>query len=494
MSNQTLAKKGMSKETRNTYIHLVVAVVLFLLCKFGLSASEGGLTEQGVNVMAVFVPLAYLWTACNITWPSILANIALVALGVTTGSNAWHVGLGDVSCVILIASSLLCVALADSGALRWIARWILSRNFLRGRPYLFVALFGVATGIVSAMAGLIAGAVGMLLLAVELREQLGVDKDSDFNKALCMEIMWMAPVGDLALPYGKVVLMLGHKLMNGMGITMAMTDYVKLGVVYAILVAVMGSFCVRFVMKPDLSAFNKYDLDAVQQDLKANPITKQGKVLLVLLVFYIFLQLAPDLSIPGLSEFCELLGSGTLAFIPVIIGFFIRMENKPAIDIGGLLPRVNWGVTFFCGTIFLMAGLLSSADSGITAWVKGLLAPMTSSLPVYAVICIALFLAVFTTNVGSNALIVVLIISSFMPTLVNAGLPHAALVTFGIAVVQGAMTAFATPGGSSATAVIMSNPLSGVTVKNTIKVNMAQMVVMSIILCVLVYPIGCMIL
>ena len=64
-------------------IHIIIALLLLIVVKLVVPA-ENGLTEVGVNVLAVLAPILYLWIAVGTDWTSLLALAAIICTGVLT--------------------------------------------------------------------------------------------------------------------------------------------------------------------------------------------------------------------------------------------------------------------------------------------------------------------------------------------------------------------------------------------------------------------------
>ena len=64
--------------SKKEYIHYLIALIIGLVLAFALQPTNG-LTEIGVRVIAILIPILYLWLTTNTHWTSLLA-LALLAL------------------------------------------------------------------------------------------------------------------------------------------------------------------------------------------------------------------------------------------------------------------------------------------------------------------------------------------------------------------------------------------------------------------------------
>lgn len=470
------------------YVHLAIAVILFLMIELLLEPS-GALTAKGVDVLAVFVPLAYLWLTADMVWPSIAATVLLIILGALDAEQAWYEFMGSSTIVLTIGCSMICAVLVETGVIRWIARYILSRKAISNNPNLFLFMYGLVTALVACLAGVFGSAMVMLALAKELREQVGYDKDSRFSQAMCMMIMWMAPIGDVVMPFGKAIPLLGLRMMKAQGIAVTAVDFVKVGWIYALLATLSGWLIVRFVLRPELEKLRTYDSDSIRKDLHENPLDRRQICSLVMITIYLVLQILPELGIPVLSEWLGNMGLGTLAMIPVLFGCLVRVDHAPVLDLTVILKKVNWRLVFFLGGMFLITGSFSDPEIGIMTWLASLLAPIADSISPAILVRIGFVIGVLVTNIASNALVVAVLDGAFYSVLIAGGASTGTLIAFGIIVVQAAMSAFATPSGSSSSAVVFGDGESGVTVSSCLKYNLIQMACMCLACCAIMMPI-----
>ena len=75
---------------RKNYLHYAIALVIGLLLYF-LLPETNGLTHTGVKVIAILVPVLYLWLTTNTHWTSIFALGLLVMTGAMTANEVWAI-------------------------------------------------------------------------------------------------------------------------------------------------------------------------------------------------------------------------------------------------------------------------------------------------------------------------------------------------------------------------------------------------------------------
>ena len=115
------------------YKHIFIAVILAVAVKLCVPAANG-LTTVGVSVLAVLLPVLYLWLTVGTDWVSLFALAAIIISGVLTASATYAGSIGNSTVVIVITCMALNKVLSDTGVIRKIAFWFLTREVVRNRP------------------------------------------------------------------------------------------------------------------------------------------------------------------------------------------------------------------------------------------------------------------------------------------------------------------------------------------------------------------------
>ena len=97
-------------ETKKSYIHYLIALILGVAIAFGLPATNG-LTQVGVHTLAVTVATLYLWLTVNTHWTSILFLALLIMTGSMTANSVWAGSMGHFSVITMIVFMILNYAL-----------------------------------------------------------------------------------------------------------------------------------------------------------------------------------------------------------------------------------------------------------------------------------------------------------------------------------------------------------------------------------------------
>lgn len=474
---------------RKRNIHLLVALAMYLLLRFCvLKASETtGLTELGVKALSVFIPVCYLWCVIDVLWPSLAAVVLLAIDGATTAPTAFQTVFGHYFVAQTVCMSLVVATMLRTGLLGRVARWIISRPVLHGRPYLFLAFFGVATWFIAVCTGYINAAIIMLALGREVSASINIDKNHSFHKSILMVIMASAIMGESSWPFGKAVCTIAFSQLTALGVECSQMDFLAVGLPFSALALALIPFMLKWIVKPDVDPFDNFDDAAVREQLKSKPFSREEMAIAVLFVFnyasYILVSIFPQVG------FLTRLGTGGVALTTCCIGGLIKVEGVPLLDWQNGFNRAPWRSALYLGSCFVFVNFCTSADYGISKFFAYLLKPITSGLPPIALICVTLLLTTILTNFMSNAVVCVAAFAVCMPTLIASGVPNGYLVITGILICFMANSGICTPAGSSCTAYI-TGPDSDITVAEGLKFNVAMAVCYVILGCVVLLPYG----
>ena len=117
---------------------------LALIFGFGFLPAIEPLTPLGMKLLGIFLGMVYLFTVCDVTWPSIAAIIALGLSGYCTINEAIAASMGHPVVFQSIMAYLVTGAMQYYGVAEFVARWIISRKCFRGRPMVFTYAYFLA--------------------------------------------------------------------------------------------------------------------------------------------------------------------------------------------------------------------------------------------------------------------------------------------------------------------------------------------------------------
>ena len=164
---------------KKEYIHYIIALVIGIVLGLVLQPTNG-LTVVGIRVVAILVPVLYLWLTTNTHWTSLLALALLIMTTAMTPNEVWAGSMGHFVVITVVTYMLLNVCLKETGVINKIAFWFVSRKIVQGRPYVFMAMFFASNVIIGLFMDNLSLAVIYIGIAEVLCKQMGLKKGDSF--------------------------------------------------------------------------------------------------------------------------------------------------------------------------------------------------------------------------------------------------------------------------------------------------------------------------
>ena len=366
---------------KRKYLHLSIGLLLAILV-WVLLPEGNGLTASGVRTIAVTVMIVYYWTFVGIDWVSILCIALFAMVGTASMSSLISYGISNTNTLLMLFSSILCLALVYCGFMDRLITWFISRNVVRKRPYVFLSLYLLAVYIIGCFVNITSTCLITMPVAKSILDELGYTAKDKYSKALYAGSMWVAMWGYSATPIGHpVALTIIGLLKSSCGIEMSFVQYMAVGIPITFLLCVLSLLVIRYIIRPDTSKYVNYDVDAKRATLKKMELREGLTVAIFLLVifFYIF----PDILryvLPGFYTYMNQLTLLTPTILGICLLVIINVDGKPLLDFKRSLKDVPWSTFFLLAGMFTMSGVISAEGNGIVDWLANVLGPLTANM------------------------------------------------------------------------------------------------------------------
>lgn len=469
---------------KKDYIHYIIALIIGLALRIAILPING-LTEKGVLVITILIPILYLWLTTNTHWVSLLALALLVMTQAMTPNEVWAGSMGHFVVITIISYMMLNVCLKETGVINKIAIFFVTRSFVQNRPYAFMAMFFASNIITGMFMDNLSLAIIYVGIASVLCEEIGVKKGEPFYTCIFTGIMWGNVILSIASP-------IAHALPNiimgiaesQLGLTITYAQWLAVGVPFSLLMFIAIMICVR-LWSPDTSAFKNFDVEELKK--KYPPLDARGKfatfVFVVVVVMVLLPTILKDFFPGGIWDYLNSLGVAVPAMIAIAILSIVSIGGKPVLDTPAAMKQIPLPMVIFAGTVSVFAVPLSSEATGITVWMGNTLRPLVANLPPIAIIIVLIILAIAMTNFLSNTVTMVLFFNIGAVLLVEGDVNMAA---FTIVIALAASMATVTPSAA------VPSPLffgpGHITVKNTLKYNLCFVAISFIVLIAFCIP------
>ena len=412
---------------KKDYIHYAIALVIgLLIALLGRPGPESALTQDGVWVLAISIPILYLWMTADLTWTSLLffALLGLTRVVMPVGL-IFQEALGHFAVILVLVFIMLDGCLNETGAIKKVANWFITRKFVQGRPYAFLAMFFGANLFVGLFMQNLALAVMYLALTVKLCETIGVDKKHSLYKIMMLGTLWGNGVLSISSPIAKFFpnFLIGW-IRDNHGVDISYAQWFAVGIPFTIIMFLLTMLVVRLI-KPDVSPLMKFNVEEFKKEHDP-PLGKRGKIAMIVFVILLFFILAPDiiyvagaggalLRIAAYFRSLGMAGPTILAILAIVVLVLIRAEGKPVLDIKVAVANVSLGFIIFFAAAVYLGIMFGDPRTGIGPWLGSLIEPVVGGMPPFAILVVLMVIGLILSQFMTNVVIVTLFITLGVP-------------------------------------------------------------------------------
>ena len=456
----TQAKATPAKKSFNApmyYLH--TAICLFIMFAFGQLPPVEPLTPLGMNLIGIFFGVLYGWIFIEIVWPSLAGLLALMLIGGYKPMMLLNKSFGDPVVQMMFFIFVFCATISHYGLSRFISLWFITRNFVKGRPWIFTLTF---LGSIFLLGGLTSASPAAIIgwsILYGVCELCGYRKGDGYPTMMVFGIVFAAQVGMSIIPFKQVPLTVfsAYETMAGVGIDYG--KYMVIAILVCVLAAIFFVLMSRYIFRPDMSKL--VDLDVSKLDTEGSlQLNKIQKVILFFLILLVALLLAPNF-LPRdffVTRFLKAIGNTGIVVLLVTVMAAIKVDGKALLNFKIMVDSgVTWGIVLLLALVQPLSGAMARPESGITPFLMQVLDPLISGgSPLFFALFIG-FAAMLLTQVMNNGAVGV----AFMPILNSycqaTGVPPEIPL---IMIVMNVHYAFLTPAASASAALLHGNDWS----------------------------------
>ena len=498
--NETSGAETLEKKKNKDAAYYIKSVIgLAIMAFFGYLPAPEPITEVGMTVLGQFIGLIFLWTLVDLVWPTFAAIVMFgtVAFQVYPGSFAlagvYEAGMQSIGCwvvVIMIGLLIVCEVFNETGLMRRIAMWFLNTKTAKRSSWGFTFMFLLAAFIIGILMDVTVAQVFMLALAKEIFDAIGMNKDDKWTKIITIGITFSVVIGFGATPFCHTLPILFMGIYAGIaGAAINWVSYMLITVPVGIVIwfAMLGFM--RYIVKPDMSKLTNMD-HAKMEEMRPGPMSKREKTVAVLAVLLIISWILPGfLSIllpnAGFTTWMNGITMLTPLLVVIVIMAIVRVEGRPLLDISAVMNKVSFTVVFFLAGIMLIATAMGEDTTGISNWVREVLAPMTEGMSPFVFIAFLALASVILTNIANNVPVGIIMITVGVPLALQMGMnPFLVAVTVSFA----SNLAFTIPPAFVPVGICYADPFGGP--KTTLKWGLVMCLICVVLCALLIYPLG----
>ncbi|WP_053984251.1 SLC13 family permease [Niameybacter massiliensis] len=453
----------MKKQVKASYVNFLIGFAIMILFRFIPLGVLPNVTEIGLQVMGVFIGTIYLWSTVNPTVASIASICMLAMTDFAPAGGVLSTCFGNPTVVQMFFLMVFMGGLTNRKLTVYIARWIMTRKFIEGKPWVFTLVMMLGTYLMSVFIGAFAPIFLFWPILYGVFEEVGYEKTDEYPKLMVIGVVISALAGFPVPPYmsnGLALLgnyrgLLGNfpSLTEGTAISDA-TYFIACFILGLVLVVTFVGI-MKFIFRPDVTPMKKMSIEMLER----NPLpamSKAQKTYGIFLCIFIFCMLIPSLlpNVPVLSFINK--NSLLVPIVLVCILSLIQFEDGPVLRFGPVMGQdFAWPTFFLCTSAILIGGVLTNEATGVTPFLNTILSPIFNGMSGTVFTVVLLVLVVLLTNI-CNSLVIGMIMQPVVLTYcVAAGVSPAPIITLLIFTVL--LTAACTPAASPFAAMLFGN-------------------------------------
>lgn len=457
----------------STIIHTVVGMAIMLsgaywpnlsivvpandaLLAAGFPQVDGGVlvavTDMGMITLGIFLGVVYLWACVDTLWPCFMGILGAGIQRLCSGSCGSPFFPRESSGGHDLFRHLFCHHAVKSNISSWIARWIMHREFIIGRPWTLTAVLLAGTYLLAFFDQTIAIFV-MWPVLYEIFEKTGFKRGDKYVSIMLVYVVIMALCSFASDPFKTGAFNLLANLWNIAATNPEMNApdmnpavYLAFAMIISFTSIAALIFMMRFVFRVDVSPLRALSREILQKD-PLEPLTGQQKGIIAA-----FAMFAAWLLLPGFIGKDNPVGAfltQNMLLAPVasilLVGF-LRINGRPIADISETASVYPWRIFFLIAVAMLLGDAMTGKSTNLTVFMEYFLRDLLQGFGYVPLIIACVVLGILLTNF-SNSVMLGLILTPVLLAMCNAFAVDAGplLACFIYAVLIAACTPAASP-------------------------------------------------
>ena len=401
----------MSESKSNTmyYIHCAIGCILMFLFRF--LPAPAPITSLGMQMIGIFIGLIYMWSFVDTLWPSVMGLFALCLSDYGTTTSIIASSFGNSTSALMLLFLALVAVIEECDLAGYLSNRFLSIKKFAGRPWLFTLCWLIVVAAMSSCCNMFLIAFTFWAVFYKICDQTGIQKGEAYASLMIIGTLVFAAIGSIIMPFNGIALIANAAYAN-MGREGVVYLYYIPMVAIMILAMIIGYVGImRFIFRADVSKLAHLDLNKIAKEKQ--PMTKQQKTLLIILLGAIALLLMPGI-VPATNAFGIMINK--LSTVGIVLGVFsllsfIRIDGKPLLSFSKAAATIPWNLWFIITCAMVISGALTSEGTGVKEFVLQHLTPIIANTSPWVFTILLAVIAVILTNIANNIVVCLTLIS-----------------------------------------------------------------------------------
>lgn len=398
MSQTMGSKNSLSGNTWNVYVNSAICVGIMFA--FRLLPAVSPITPLGMQVIGIFLGMLYGWLTVDMVWPSILGLVLLGLTDYTTVAGAFKAGFGNNTVLLIFFFFIVTNIVNEAGITHFIARWMVSLKFAKGRPWILSGLIMVAMCVLVTLVSGVAACLVIFPLIMTICDIYGIKKGEKWPVLMMIGVNYVGAIAYMLLPFKSLPAIAFGSYRELSGLEINYMQYVVIILVATVLTIAIFLIVCRFFIKPDVSKI------IAQKDAdfgKTEQLNSYQKTVFVFFGALIFFLLAPSVfpkSWPFIGVLSQIGNTGTLA---IGIGIYLFLNFKDGLPLKKLFSKgISWEAIFLLSSALTVASAIQDETTGIQQWIIETVGPIVEGKSVMVFAFLILFLSALITQFANN--------------------------------------------------------------------------------------------
>lgn len=387
------------------YINCAITLAIMLLFRF--IPAPDPLTPFGMSVAGIFLGMLYGWLTLDFFFPSLAALILIGFTGYTTPEGAVATLFSNPQVLLVLFMMLAMAILSTTGVTEYLAKWIVNRRFLKGRPWMFILMIMIATAIIALIGNAVGAGLIMWPAVKKTFENVGYKKGEKTPAFIMFGVVVVGNAATMMMPFQMPALSTFGVLFatsNGEITSFNSGAYLLFATLFVVVSVVLFMILVRFLVHIDIEKLRNYEPDpASVPAMKKND--KIGLALFVLL-FVCLICSSIVSATSAFGEFFVTLGSVGACILVIMIAVAIKFKDGSTfVEFQKLGNGIAWGLVFMFGTAMVLSGAINSENTGIIPFLSQYIAPVFSGMNSTMFFVVFSLIALIATNFLNNMVV-----------------------------------------------------------------------------------------
>lgn len=432
-----------------TYLHFIVMVAIMVLFRF--IPGPGGVTAYGMAILGIFIGLIYGWTFMGLLVPSLTGAVLLATTGYGSVQDVLIAMFSNSTVLMMLVGILAFLAVQQSGAGDWAVAKLLNSKIAKKSPVMIMEIFFLIF-----ILGNLCGIVWFLYFSLmplmsNMLLKCGYEKGDKFNFFFLGGSLMAGQMGMSIFPFMGWSLMTAGTMMQ---LSQTQIPYGAYMLIMVLLIVVM-MITYPLLMKLCGCSFEKLadvDVEAAFPNVKGDAKLTQRQSLAIwsVVAFIIVMVILSVLasSVPILNIVNTQIGVlGLMMILWLFVILFKTKDGKPLMDMREAAASFQWDMLMLIAVALLISSVLTSEETGISAWLSGILIPLFAGKSQFLFLFILALITIVLTNVANNIAICFIMINIVCAMYTN-GFPLNITAAAVIISLSSVFVAFLTPAAS----------------------------------------------